>query len=185
MAPCKIMIIRHAERPIDGGKDQGVRLDGTPNENFLTVRGWQRAGALVRLFCPLGKSGTQGTIERPTSLYAAHPDDKHRSHRTRSTLQPLADLTGLTVNIDHARSEEPELAKAVLDQTGVVLIAWEHKAIHEIVTALTQSAINAPVWPDDRFDMIFVLTPDPAWHLLQVPQQVLAGDQASIFQPQK
>ncbi|MGY5776535.1 histidine phosphatase family protein [Rhizobium sp. LEGMi135b] len=181
MAPRKIMIIRHAERPTDDGKDQGVRLDGTPNENFLTVRGWQRAGALVRLFCPLGTSSGQSAIERPTSLYAAHPDDKHRSHRTRSTLQPLADLLGFTVNMDHARGEEAELAEAIRHQDGVVLIAWEHKAIHEIVTALTQSAINAPVWPDDRFDMIFVLTPDSAWRLVQMPQQLLGGDQASIF----
>ncbi|SCB36163.1 hypothetical protein [Rhizobium multihospitium] len=181
MAPHKIMIIRHAERPVDGGKDQGVRLEGTPNENFLTVRGWQRAGALVRRFSPLVKSGVQGLIEPPTALYAAHPDDKHRSHRTRSTLQPLADLLGLTVNTDHGRGEEAELAKAIMGQNGVVLIAWEHKAIHEIVTALTQSQINAPSWPDDRFDMIFVLTQDPAWRLSQEPQQVLAGDQASIF----
>lgn len=181
MAPHKIMIIRHAERPMDDGKDQGVRLDGTPNENFLTVRGWQRAGALVRLFSPLVKNSGQSLIEPPTSLYAAHPDEKRHSHRTRSTLQPLADLLGLAVNTDHTRGEEVELAKAIRDQDGVVLIAWEHKAIHEIVTALTQSAINAPSWPDDRFDMVFVLTPDPAWRLSQEPQQVLAGDQASIF----
>lgn len=181
MAPRKIMIIRHAERPMDGGKDQGVQLDGTPNENFLTVRGWQRAGALVRLFYPLGKNSMQSPIEKPTSLYAAHPDDKHHSHRTRSTLQPLAGLLGFTVNTDHARGEETELAEAIRHQDGVVLIAWEHKAIHAIVTALTQSEIEAPNWPDDRFDMIFVLTPGPAWRLVQVPQQLLAGDQASIF----
>ncbi|MFK0165017.1 histidine phosphatase family protein [Rhizobium sp. NPDC090279] len=181
MAPHKIMIIRHAERPIDGGKDQGVQLDGTPNENFLTVRGWQRAGALVRLFYPLGKSSAQSPIERPTSLYAAHPDDKHHSHRTHSTLQPLADLLGFAVNTDHARGEEAALAEAIRHQDGIALIAWEHKAIHEIVTAMTQSEIEAPIWPDDRFDMIFILTADPAWRLVQVPQQLLAGDQASIF----
>ncbi|MBN8952425.1 MULTISPECIES: hypothetical protein [unclassified Rhizobium] len=181
MTPRKIMIIRHAERPMDGGKDQGVRPDGSPSANSLTVRGWQRAGALVRLFCPLAGAGKQSPIEQPTSLFAAHPDDKHHSHRTRSTLQPLADLAGLTVNIDHARGEEAALAEAVLHQDGVVLIAWEHNAIHEIVTAMTQSAIEVPGWPDDRFDMIFILTADRAWRLVQVPQQLLAGDQASIF----
>ena len=50
MAAEKIMIIRHAERPPDDGSIDGVNMSGTKDPKELTVRGWQRAGALA-LFC--------------------------------------------------------------------------------------------------------------------------------------
>ena len=41
---------------------------------------------------------------------------------------------------------------------GTVLIAWEHKALLEIVNALMKSDQLTPqFWPDDRFDMIWLL----------------------------
>src|SRR5256885_1434292 len=48
----KIMIIRHAEKHQHGSRDRGVAEDGRPAHHELTVRGWQRAGALVHLFAP-------------------------------------------------------------------------------------------------------------------------------------
>ena len=50
----KIMIIRHAEKHQHGSHDRGVNEDGRPAHHELTVRGWQRAGALVHLFAPPG-----------------------------------------------------------------------------------------------------------------------------------
>ena len=44
MAP-RILLIRHAEKP--DGQDGGVNVDGACDEKSLTVRGWQRAGALI------------------------------------------------------------------------------------------------------------------------------------------
>ena len=52
MPATKIMIIRHAERPPDDGLIHGVNMSGTKDPEELTVRGWQRAGALVRFFAP-------------------------------------------------------------------------------------------------------------------------------------
>jgi hypothetical protein len=62
----------------------------------------------------------------------------------------------------------------------VVLVSWEHKAIHQIVTGL--GGPRSPDWPDDRFDMVFVLDRTGAgWDLTQVPQMLLAGDSDARF----
>jgi hypothetical protein len=52
MTTDRIMFIRHAEKP---RVDVAIRLeaDGTADPESLTVRGWQRAGALARFFCPV------------------------------------------------------------------------------------------------------------------------------------
>jgi hypothetical protein len=181
MAPQKIMLIRHAERPGVETPDQGVNLDGSNSSDALIVRGWQRAGALARFFAPLTKNPSRSLIETPTSLYAAQPDELHHSDRTRQTLEPLSAMLGLPINIDHRRGEEPALADAIARASGIVLIAWEHNAIHNIVADVTQNAVQAPDWPDDRFDMVYVLTANPTWLLAQVPQEILATDQSQTF----
>ena len=48
----KLIIIRHAEKPDPQANIGGVSEAGGADRNDLTVRGWQRAGALVRLFNP-------------------------------------------------------------------------------------------------------------------------------------
>jgi hypothetical protein len=42
------MIIRHGEKPAGDGSDAGVSPEGNADAEDLTVRGWQRSGALVR-----------------------------------------------------------------------------------------------------------------------------------------
>jgi len=51
----KIMIIRHAEKPEHHGP-RGVDENGNEDKESLTVRGWQRAGALVQFFGPSGNA---------------------------------------------------------------------------------------------------------------------------------
>jgi broad specificity phosphatase PhoE len=48
----KIMVIRHAEKALPGGVISGVNEAGGPDPNSLSVRGWQRAGALAKLLAP-------------------------------------------------------------------------------------------------------------------------------------
>ena len=43
------MVIRHAEKPDDAGTISGIDVNGNQNREELTVRGWQRAGALARI----------------------------------------------------------------------------------------------------------------------------------------
>src|SRR5580704_1713391 len=48
MARSIILVVRHAEKP-DGRLGSGVAQAGTIDKESLTVRGWQRAGALTHL----------------------------------------------------------------------------------------------------------------------------------------
>lgn len=46
MPRTRVRAIRHAEKPTPDGAVQGVSASGLPNPDELSVRGWQRAGAL-------------------------------------------------------------------------------------------------------------------------------------------
>jgi hypothetical protein len=65
-----------------------------------------------------------------------------------------------------------------------LLVAWEHKRIPLIANRLIGDASNVPrVWPDDRYDVVWVLERDPitaGLRLRQVPQLLLAGDRAEL-----
>jgi hypothetical protein len=52
MTANKIMVIRHAEKPDDSGTVFGVTTEGLQDPEELTVRGWQRAGALATFSHP-------------------------------------------------------------------------------------------------------------------------------------
>lgn len=58
----RIMIIRHAEKPYVDNKEKndGVRMNGVKSEESLTVRGWQRAGAISLLFGSAEIAQTRG-----------------------------------------------------------------------------------------------------------------------------
>jgi len=43
----KIMVIRHAEKPTSHPPPYGITLEGVREKESMTVRGWQRAGALA------------------------------------------------------------------------------------------------------------------------------------------
>ncbi|HTZ59050.1 MAG TPA: hypothetical protein VMB49_13165, partial [Acidobacteriaceae bacterium] len=53
---------------------------------------------------------------------------------------------------------------------------------HENIATIVDSILGegfAPLWPSERFDMIFVLSLKPSddrYSFAQVPQRVLAGD---------
>ncbi len=179
MAPSKVMLIRHAEKPV--GSIRGVAPDGSQDAEDLAVRGWQRAGALVRLFAPLGAE-PRPPLARPQSLFAAGVGPGSASKRHIHTLAPLADLLGLPADSSFLKGETQALAQMALTRTGVLLICWEHKQIKELVSLLTEAEIEAPKWPSDRFDMIFVLDKiADGWSFIQQPQQLLAGDGEELF----
>jgi hypothetical protein len=176
MAPQKIMLIRHAEKPTKDGPEWGVDKNGSKDDEELIVRGWQRAGALARLFSPLDGYAAGSPLALPTKLYAAHPNAKNSSKRSKHTLAPLATLIGAPICLDFSIGEEAALAKEILRGDDIVLVAWEHKAITLIVESLTDGALRSPHWDDARFDMILILDNQPNWRLMQKPQMLLAGD---------
>ena len=72
MPAARIMIIRHAEKP-DPGKTLGVSPTGHEDPRSLSVRGWQRAGALVALFGPERLRRANPLLATPTAIFASRP----------------------------------------------------------------------------------------------------------------
>jgi len=179
MPPNMIMLIRHGEKPLTP-PPYGVNGDGEENSHSLTVRGWQRAGALVNFFCSPKVAG----IATPTSIYASavspktilvDGDDVAKSLRPQQTVTPLAQALKLNLVTTRSVGEEAELASDLREETGNVLVAWEHKHIPLIAEQLMGA--SAPQWPGDVFDAVWILTArDGAYTLAQVGQNVLPGD---------
>jgi hypothetical protein len=180
-----IMIIRHAEKPLPGSPAQGVNADGLADPESLTPRGWQRAGALIGTFTgrPSGDGGP--VLPTPSHLFASQVGVQSSSRRPRQTLEPLSDRLGVTIDDRFQREELAQLAQAVSSIDGVVLICWEHHLIPSIANMLIGDTTSAPpVWPDDRFDVVWLidrgLAGEPAG-FRQVPELLLAGDRSSTI----
>ena len=69
-----------------------------------------------------------------------------------------------------------------------MLICWEHKHIPVIASALPvdSGTVIPRKWPGDRYDVIwsFTLIPGPGpvrYTFGQIPQQLLAGDTATVI----
>jgi hypothetical protein len=175
-----VMIIRHAEKPPDQGvSPKGVDVDGNENDHALTPTGWVRAGALTALFAP-GRPLPPG-LSMPTQFYASQGDTK--SLRPMETLSPLAARLGSYVITKYSRDDVRPLAAELRSRGGVSLVAWESDALPTIATALGRVDPPPPaVWPNDRFDVIWVLTANGAgWTFRQVPQMLLAGDRPEVI----
>ena len=174
-----VMLIRHAEKPIGDGPPFGVTDDGVVDPESLTPRGWQRAGALVRWFG--GQVGSSGTgLPLPTHLFASQIAPLSSSRRPQQTLQPLAQSLQLPIDTSVPKADIGRLATAILAVEGVVLVAWEHHLIPSLAASLTgQPGLAPDVWPDDRFDVVWVLergADAEGFQFRQVLQRVLAGD---------
>ena len=159
MAALTLFIIRHAEKPGGVWPGPGLTDQGIADEKSLVIRGWQRVGAWTTLFAN-GLGGQQFPV--PNYLYAAtpgsdgDPDDLGPSRRPAETITPLAARLNKKLNVNFAQGAEDRLVSELLGLSGVVLVAWEHKAIVDgIVTHLPVSAGSPPThWPGDRFDVV-------------------------------
>ena len=175
----RIMIIRHAEKPGDADPDHGVSLYGVHDKHDLTVRGWQRAGALVRFFAPTGAGGDPG-VSVPATIMASAATPSSPSLRAQHTVGPVAAALGLQLGVAHADGEEPAVAAAAIAAPSPVLIAWHHNHIVRLVHAIGGKAIGCPAaWPDDRFDLVWILDqvePAAPWTFSQRAQRLLPGD---------
>jgi broad specificity phosphatase PhoE len=177
MAPTRLMIIRHAEKPTD--EIGGVTASGQPDPDSLTPRGWQRAGALARMFHPAGDPALT-----PDVIFAAGVGPGSKSKRPSQTVTPLVELLQQSrptpFITSHLKDELQPLITDALARAGVVLISWEHLRIPALVALIPQAPAVPQTWPDDRFDVIWTLDRTAAgWHFAQQPQLLLAGDQSS------
>ena len=178
-----LMIIRHAEKPSADGTVCGVSLAGDHDPHDLSVRGWQRAGALASLFSLAGPRAATDRLATPAAIFATAATGTSASLRPQHTVAPLTGLLlQVPFNTAFGEGQEAELAAAI-DVAGPVLISWHHEHIVTLVHALTGNGAGCPAgWPDDRFDMVWRLSRDDdnaAWQFDQVPQLLLAGDSAT------
>ena len=172
--PAKIMVIRHAEKPVPD-RTEGVRWRGKPDPESLTALGWQRAGALTHFF----EHPYAPQIAQPDHLFAVSFDRARvdSSRRARQTLRPLSQKLGLPVNDRFGKEQEDQLVRAFAALSGTVLVAWSHENILQIVDALGASALTPGTWPDERFDVVWVFDRQAGqMSFTQVPQCLLAGD---------
>jgi hypothetical protein len=179
----KVMLIRHAEKPTGSSGPAGVTPEGERDKESLTVRGWQRAGAIARLFAPPGNDFHDPSLARPQFLYASKPKRQNGSLRSLQTITPLAEKLAIRINCNFTRSETAGMLGEALSCDGVVLVCWQQEYLPEIANRILGDETTAPQdWPEDRFDMIWVLDLDPEtgrYGFSQVPQLLLMGDWAT------
>jgi hypothetical protein len=173
------MLIRHGEKPPDAPPPHGVSAHGERDAESLTVRGWQRAGALAALFTTTVDTGLRYGLSVPRHLYACNP---HRhSKRTRQTLTPLAKKLGIEINEDFSAGDEEELARHARARHGAVLICWRHHHLDELAHHIAGDHTSVPHrWSEGRYDVVWVFDLDPAtgeYVFRQVPQELLDGDE--------
>ena len=178
--PVTISLIRHAEKQYGEGPPYGVLADGSRDPYSLTPRGWQRAGALVSLFVPRPGAAAGALLPTPAHLFASEVGPHSHSRRPAETLQPISDRLGVRIAEPVLQDALDELVAAIRSCEGHVLVAWEHKRIPLIVDRLLGDASAPQTWPDDRFDLVWLIELDGAGRLRlrQVPQLLLAGDRA-------
>ena len=171
-----IMVIRHGEKPTKS-HEVGFRADGTTDNEALTIRGWQRAGALVTLFDPYDDRMRPG-LRRPDRIYAAKAGHGGHHLRERETVTPLADKLGMHVHHHHPVSAIAHLASEIAPLSGATLVCWEHVALPRIVEGLGVVHPSPPTsWPGNRFDLVWVFARRGSeWEFTQIPQLLLAGD---------
>jgi hypothetical protein len=179
----RILLIRHAEKPPTKPPPYGVTKRGEHDTQSLTVKGWQRAGALACYLAPTAGPLQSPLLSTPAVIYASPPGgkgaDESQSERPVDTVTPLAKKLGLTVQTGFIKGKETKVAKAAMGASGVALICWQHKGIPLIANAILGNATTAPQkWPGDRFDVVWVfdLQPGGGYSFSQVPQMLLKGD---------
>ncbi len=175
--PLTILMIRHGEKPISGALPNGITADGSVSDHSLTVRGWQRAGALVAFF------SQPGTGLVPNTVFAASGSLGTHGLRSRETVMPLVAKLGnsISTRFDLGVGQERDVAEAILGCSGTVLVAWEHHNLPVIASHFPLNPTEPPVpaYPDNRFDLVWRFDYDiaiSAYRWRQTPQLLLAGD---------
>jgi hypothetical protein len=167
--PTQVLIIRHAEKPEEG--------------HCLSVKGWQRAAALVPFFlCELSDEcgNRQRGFARPMAIYAQTPTKENKSLRPVQTVRMLAQALKVEVkgfaHVDFGQMvKEIQTTSAYEGQT--VLICWEHHGNEDIARAF--GVEEPPKWHGSSFDRIWVITSkDGKAKLRDMPQQLMYGDSA-------
>jgi len=179
------MFVRHGEKPGEGRRPHGVDHHGERDEHSLSVKGWTRAGGLAGLFAH-APSKAHPHIVRPARILATRPTDKAKSKREMNTATPTARRLKVTIEDSHSHGNEKDLVKDVLGRSEATLIVWHHGTLPELVRhfPLVNNDEIPKRWPDERFDLIWVLVRQPGaelkYRFFAVPQLLLADDEETV-----
>ncbi|OWK38467.1 hypothetical protein FRUB_07587 [Fimbriiglobus ruber] len=164
--PSQVLIIRHAEKPVDD-----------PTSPELTPEGKDRAVELYKLFEQSGMRPKP--FATPDFLFAGK--DTMKSHRPRLTVVPLAKKLKLAVNSEYGNADMDKLVDELFHNpkyTGkVVLISWRHGAIPKLAPKL--KATGSPEkWEDEVYDRVWQITYDRAGKasFVDLPQHLRLKD---------
>jgi hypothetical protein len=180
--PNTLLMIRHAEKPT--GNNVGIDETGNSDPDGLIPRGWERAGALVTLFAPNGRT-VSSVFPSPSALVS--PKYPQPGHRPYYTLLPLSQRLGMTILSEDAVDADPAtIVNSLLAmEATVALVCWEHQHLVNIAAAVaavvpvSNQADIPTAWPDDRFDVIWrfdLSTETGKWTFSSLDQKLLAGD---------
>ena len=150
-----VLVIRHGEKPSFGDN--------------LTCQGENRARQLPALL-----SKKYGKIERIYVPSLVSSENKTLHSRMFQTATPTAIRYGLQINSQFSSSEPDQVALSLMSQRGTVLVVWNHSAIPKLVKSL---GIVMPLWKDDDFDSILVISFPNGKALLTIEAQQISPSQ--------
>jgi hypothetical protein len=158
LAGTTLLIIRHAEKPVDPGDDAA----GGPG---LTPAGEARARAYATYFRNFAVDGTPLHID---TLVATA--DSAKSMRPRLTVEPFSRASGLPLQQPFKNKDVKGLVSWLASGTPhrTVLIAWHHGMVPQLLTELganPQALIPGGVWPPATFDWVIYLRYGEDGHL--------------------
>ena len=185
MAAQTILIIRHAEKPVQNGAvwRQRIRRGGP---RIADPRRLAACRGMGRVFCT--QFGPRQRTSDADCTFASNPDQhddqatatmRGKSRRPMQTISPLA--AKLDLDIDTASpNAKSEIGPALTAVDGAALVCWQHELIIDIVDAIAPLLPGVPdKWPGNRFNVIFRLDrPDElsAWKFQQIVPVLLGGD---------
>ena len=102
------------------------------------------------------------------------------------TAEPTAKRLKVDVEDSHTHGSEEDLVKEVLGRPESTLIVWHHGTMAKLVShfPIVNIADIPKRWPDERFDLIWVLVRQPGaelkYRFVVVPQMLLADDEEAV-----
>ncbi|BCH19669.1 hypothetical protein [Mesorhizobium sp. L-2-11] len=174
-----VMIIRHAEKPLPDRPDAGVTELGEEDDKSLTVRGWQRAGALACLFC-----SPPTPLHIPKSIVASAPVKQDgsgtRNLRPTQTISPLALRLQIEPDTRFSKGQVDLAGPLIAMQGSPTLVCWQHESIPRLAAAIVKRGGVAPrLWDHEDYDSIWMLgysASSARWVFMRARQGLLLGD---------
>ncbi len=144
VAQDSVIILRHGEKPKKGDN--------------LNCKGLNRAIALPRML--------ESRYGVPDYIYVPKMKEGNVTKHSRmfQTVTPLAARYNISINTKFEKTDSTGVAKELKalmtknHKKGNILVVWEHHNAMPISRALGVPASQVPVWADDDYDSIWIIT---------------------------